>query len=243
MKFSKDPVMDQAHTSRKFSTQAIAGLWRVAVLCGVIALSGCQPILMLGYLIGGPPTTEPDFHKQTKKESLSAKGKVTLVYCYASKELKWDNESVDYDLAKHIAYQLNAKKIKVVDPDRVYAWLDKNSRWKKPSEIGAAFKVDYIIHVDLIDYSLFESNASNLYRGRADCVVNVIKMDSEGKDGRVIYTHPIKSNFPIRGPMDSNSMPHNEFKKRYLSFLSDQVGRLFYPTETGDDIPNGMLHQ
>ena len=54
---------------------------------------------------------------------------------------------------------------------------------------------------------------------------------------------PIKSNFPIRGPIDSNSMPLNEFKKRYLSFLSDEIGRLFYPTETGQDIPNGMLHQ
>lgn len=236
--------MDEAHPPRKLTAAAAAaGLWRTAVLLGAIALSGCQPIMMLGYLIGGPPTVEPDFHKKTKKESLAGKGKVTLVYCYASKELKWDNESVDYDLAKHVAYQLNGNKIKVVDPDRVYAWLDKNSRWNKPSEIGAAFKVDYIVHIELIDYSLFEVNTTFLNRGRADCVVNVIKMDSDRKDGEVIYTHPIKSNFPINGPVDSNSMPQNEFKKRYLSFLSDQIGRLFYATETGQDIPNGMLHQ
>jgi hypothetical protein len=206
-------------------------------------LSGCQPIMMLVYLIGGPPTTEPDFNRKAKKESLAAKGKVTLVYCYAPKELKWDNESVDYDLAKHVAYQLMGNKIRVVDPDRVNTWLDKNSRWNKPAEIGAAFKADYIIHIDLMDYSLFETTSQFLYRGRADCIVNVIKMDNEHKNGTVIYTHPIKSNFPINGPVDSASMPYNEFKKRYLSFLSDQVGRLFYPTETGNDIPNGMLHQ
>ena len=40
---------------------------------------------------GRPPTVEPDFHSKTKKESLSGKGKVTLVYCYAPKELKFDS--------------------------------------------------------------------------------------------------------------------------------------------------------
>jgi hypothetical protein len=235
--------MDQLRQPRKLTARA-SGFCRAVVLLGaMIAISGCQPIMMLGYLIGGPPTVEPDFNKNTKKESLSGKGKKTLVYCYAPKELKWDNESVDYDLAKHVAYQLINNKIWVTDPDRVNDWLDKNSRWSKPSEIGAAFKVDYIIHIDLIDYSLFEVNTTYLNRGRADCVVNVIKMDSDRKDGEVIYTHTIKSNFPINGPLDSNAMPQNEFKKRYLSFLSDQIGRLFYATETGQDIPNGMLHQ
>ncbi|HEY3967786.1 MAG TPA: hypothetical protein VGM05_24705 [Planctomycetaceae bacterium] len=236
-------MLDQAHPSRKLAAPAAARTWRVIVLLAVIAFSGCQSVMMLGYLIGGPPTVEPDFHKKTNKETLKGKKKVTLVYCYAPKELKFDNESVDYDLAKHVAYQLNGNDIKVVDPDRVYAWLDKNWRWKKPSEIGAAFKCNYIIHIDLMDYSLFEANSTYLNRGRADCIVNVIKMDEDRKDGTVIYTRPIKSNFPIRGPIDSNTMPQNEFKKRYLSFLSDEIGRLFYSTETGNDIPNGMLDQ
>jgi hypothetical protein len=236
--------MDQAQRPAKHTAAAVNGIRWAALLLGAIVLSGCQPIMMLGYLIGGPPTVEPDFHRKTKKESLSAKGKITLVYCYAPKELKWDNESVDYDLAKHVAYQLLNNKIKVVDPDRVYAWLDKNPRWNKPSEIGAAFKnADYIIHIDLMDYSLFEAGSNFLNRGRANCIVNVIKMDSDRKDGEVIYTHAIQSNFPINGPVDSSAMPQSEFKKRYLSFLSDQIGRLFYPTETGQDVPNGMLHQ
>jgi hypothetical protein len=218
-------------------------MWSAAVALVLASqLSGCQAVILLGYLIGGPPSTDPDFHIKTK-QTLAGKNKITLVYCYAPKELKWDNEAVDYELAKHIAYQLNAKKIKVVDPDRVQAWLDKHDKWKKTAEIGAAFKADYIVHVDVKDYSLFEANSSNLYRGRADCIVNVVKMDDDKKDGQVIYTIPIKSNFPTRAPVDSNAMAFSEFKKRYLSALSDEIGRLFYSSETGDDIPYGMLHQ
>src|SRR5260370_22080064 len=194
-------------------------LWRwlaaifVPMLIG--AQSGCQGVVLLGYLIGGPPSSDPDFHVRTK-QGLGGKHKVVLVYCYAPKELKWGNEAVDYDLAKHVAHRLNAKGIKVVDPDRVHAWLDKNDKWRKTAEIGKAFKVDYVVHIDLKDYSLFEPNSANLYRGRADVIVNVVKMEDDKRDGNVIYTTPLKSNFPTRAPVDSNVMSSTQFKKHYL---------------------------
>lgn len=206
-----------------------------------IVQSGCQGVMLLGYLIGGPPMTDPDFHHRTNKESLAGKNKSTVVYCYAAKELKWDNEAVDYEIAKHVAYRLMSKDIKVVDPDRVQAWLDKNDKWRKTAEIGKAFKADYVVHIDVKDFSLFEANAQNLYRGRADIIINVVKMDDDKKDGNVIYTNPLKSFFPLRAAVDSNQMSFAEFKKHYLSALSDEIGKLFYSVATGDDIPYGMM--
>lgn len=239
----KDPTMNESMTSVRPAMAIRPRFWRaLAILFLVAGQSGCQPFMLLGYLLGGPPSTDPDFHQKTK-QTLEGKNKVTLVYCYASKELKWDHESVDFDLAKHVAYQLNGKKIKVVDPDRVYAWLDKHDRWRKTAEIGAAFKADYIVHIDVKDYSLTEANVNNLYRGRADCIVNVVKMDENKRDGAVIYTTSLKSNFPKNGPVDQAAMPFTEFKKRYLSALSYEIGKLFFSTETGDDIPYSMLQQ
>jgi hypothetical protein len=218
------------------------GRWLAAIFVPVliVAQSGCQGVVLLGYLIGGPPSSDPDFHVRTKQD-LAGKHKVVLVYCYAPKELKWDNEAVDYDLAKHVAHRLNGKGIKVVDPDRVHAWLDKNDKWRKTAEIGKAFKVDYVVHIDLKDYSLFEPNSANLYRGRADVIINVVKMEDDKRDGNVIYTTPLKSNFPTRAPVDSNVMSFTQFKKHYLSALSDEIGKLFYSTESGDDIPYGVM--
>jgi hypothetical protein len=243
-KSNKEAAMDQAQQlrPRKSGTMSRCGIFALTI--ALLGMTGCQPIMMLSYLVGGPPTVQPDFEKNTKKEKLSTKGKVTLVYCYASKELKWDNESVDYELAKFVSFQLMNNNIKVEDPDRVYAWLDKNPRWNKPTEIGAAFKnVDYIVHIDLMNYSLFEENSVNLNRGRAECIVNVYKMDSDHKDGTRIYSHTVKSLYPTNTPIYSSTMPQNEFKKRYLAFLSNEIGRLFYPTETGQDISTGSLHQ
>ncbi len=217
--------------------------WRLIALLALVACqSGCNAVMLVGYLVGGPPTTDPDFHVRTK-QTLEGKNKknVVLVYCFAPKELKWDNESVDYDIAKHVAHRLLQHKIKVIDPDQVYAWLDRNDKWRKTSEIGKHFKVDYVVHIDVKDYSLFEINSSNLYRGQADIIVNVVKMNEDKTDGHVIYTAPIKSAFPTRGPKDSGEISFGEFKKTYLSALSEEIGRLFYPMETGSEIPWGMM--
>jgi hypothetical protein len=233
--------MDRRGRSWRQAGEAHRRLWLwAAVVSLTLTQSGCQAVVLLGYLIGGPPSTDPDFHQKTK-QTMADKTKVVLVYCYAGKELKWDNEAVDYDLAKHVAHRLNSNKIKVIDPDLVYDWLDKNDKWRKTAEIGKHFRVDYVVHIDVKDYSLFEPHANNLYRGRADIIVNVVKMDEDKRDGNVIYTTAVKSFFPTRSPVDSNVMSYAEFKKHYLSALSDEIGKLFYPKETGDDIPYGMM--
>jgi hypothetical protein len=163
--------------------------------------------------------------------------------CYAPTELKWDNDDVDVAVAKHVAYRLNEHDIRVVDPDRVHSWLNDNKDWHKAAEVGAAFEVDYIVHVDLKDYSLFEEHSSDLYRGRADAMITVIKMDDDKKDGAVIYSKEIVSRFPARAPVSVYSQSYDAFKKLYLTTLSQEIGKLFYETENGDDVPDSPLNE
>jgi hypothetical protein len=228
------------------SAVSSAGLWRnrglrlALILLFTLPQTGCNVAILLGYLIGGPPAIEPDFHKVTK-EKMSGKNKTVLVLCYADKHLKWDNDALDYEIAKHLAYQLNAHKIRVIDPDRVQAWLDKNDKWEKASDVGAEFQVDYVIAIDIKDYSLYEERSHDLYRGRADAIVNVHKMEKDKKRGEVIYNKEIAYRFPTRGPVSVYEYSFGNFKKLFLSALSNAIGELFYESYAGDDIPNGML--
>lgn len=167
-----------------------------------------------------------DFETKTK-ETLKAKGKKTVVYCYAPKELKWANDAVDRDIAKNVAWQLGRGDVSVVDPDRVAEWLGKHDKSKKTSEIGKAFLADYVVQIDLRDYTLYEPNESAVYRGRADCIVKVVKMDDDQRDGHVIYSQALKSQFPSRAPVDANQMSFAEFKKQYLAALGKEIGALF----------------
>ena len=118
--------------------------WRsllsACILCSV--LSGCNYVLILGYLIGGPPSVEPDFDKETK-ECMTDKDVTVAVVCFAPNEVLFSFENVDHELAKYVSFRLSEHKIKIVPPDYVKAWLEENKDWDKPEEIGAHFKATH----------------------------------------------------------------------------------------------------
>lgn len=214
--------------------------WQALVLLlATVSCTGCNVVLLLGYLIGGPPSIEPDFEKQTKK-SLSSRNTRVLVYCYAPNELKWDHDKVDYELAKYVATRLNRNDITVVDPDRVYAWIDKNPNFDKDSELGVAFNVNFVVKIDLREFSLFEEHSHDLFRGRCDGIISVLAMDKKEdgtvkKTGNIIYTKQLASRYPTSGPIATNQYPFETFKGLYLSALSEDIGVKFYKSYAGDE--------
>jgi hypothetical protein len=211
----------------------------------VLPQFGCNFFILAAYLIGGPPSIEPDFDKMTGK-SLSDKKRLVLVLCYAPMEIKWDFESVDRELAVHVTHRLNQNHIRMINPDAVQGWLDQNEDWDKPEEIGAYFNVDYVVFIEMNKFTLYEENSSSLYRGQSDLVVSVIEMDKSEKDGdksegEVIYTKEVASRYPTLLPVSTADQTFYNFKRLYMSELSNEVGKLFYEQFAGDDIGSGGL--
>lgn len=205
------------------------------MLCGVcLVLSGCRPLMLLGLLIAGPPTVEPEFDKQTQ-ESMTDKDVTVAVVCFAPTEVKYSFENIDHELAKYVSFRLRENKITVISPDHVRAWLEENKDWDKPEEIGAAFKATYVIYIDLNEFSLFEEGTATLYRGRSEAVVSAWKMDDDGAAEKIFSMEKI-SKFPQQQPVSTSEETYNNFKARYLSRLSDEIGRLFYEYFLADEI-------
>lgn len=196
--------------------------------------SGCSYLLFLGYLIGGPPSISPDFDEQTK-ESLTDKDVTVAIVCYAPTDIRYSFEDIDHEVAKFVSFRLHQHKIKVISPDRVRAWLDENREWDKPAEIGEFFDATYVVYIDLNEFSLYEDDSANLYRGRAEAVVNVWKMDESGDAEKIYETEKI-SKFPTHQPIAASDEQYGHFKARYLARLSDEIGRLFYEYYAFDEI-------
>ena len=208
---------------------------RLAILVlAPLLLCGCNYVMGIGYLVGGPPSIEPDFDRMTNK-CLTDRDVTVAVACYAPTELKWDNADVDREIAEFTAYRMNEHKITVANPDQVRAWLDANPDWDKPEEIGEALEVTYVIFVDLNKFSLYEQEASHLYRGRAEAVVSVIEMKPDGT-GEKIYEKELISVYPIGIPRSAADESFGTFKRKYLARLSEEIGRMFYEYYNGDDI-------
>ncbi len=196
--------------------------------------TGCDQFMLLAYLVGGPPSISPDFYEQTKKD-MKDYGVTVAVVCTAPKDLKWSYDEIDYTVAEAVSYQLNDKGIKVIFPDQVRAWLDKNPDWTTPREIGDAFGVKYVIHIDMRNYALYEKGQNTLLRGRSEYEVSVWEMNDDGTGSR-IYSKENTTTYPLRIHRSSQDTTLERFKREYLHRLSYEIGRLFFEYYTSDDI-------
>lgn len=210
-------------------------VWALAwSCCCVCVFSGCAQFVLLGFLLGGRPSIEPDFDKQTG-EALDLPEVTVAVTCFAPTDMKLDYPKVDSEVAMTVALRLRQNGIKVIIPDVVRAWQDENPDWEHPEEIGAALEATHVIEIELASFDLYERNSTNLYRGRTEAYVNVFKMDESGTGDR-IYSKELNFEFPTAVPRPAD-LPLQSFKVEYLSRLSDRIGFLFYPRENGDMIP------
>ncbi len=205
----------------------------VATMGLALCSSGCAQFVLLGLLLGGPPSIEPDFDAETGK-SLSKKDIKVAVVCYAPTELKWNFPSIDDEVAAHVSYRLFEHKIQTIEPDYVRAWVDQHPDWEMASEIGKAFDANYVIEIELESFSLYEEgNTTSLYRGKTVGFVHVIDM---ANDGERIFSKELDFAFPTKVPRSAYDQSLISFKREYLSRLSEKIGFMFYEHYSGDMI-------
>lgn len=206
----------------------------LSVCLAMLLFGGCQQFVILSYLIGGPPSIEPDFDKETG-ESIKGKDKTVAVVCFAPRELLAEFPGIDKELAAHVSYQLAEHKIAIVKPDYVRAWVESHPKWELAEEIGREFKADYVIEIEIATFSLFEGTSTTLYRGRTEADISVTKME-EGSGDR-IFSKELDFHYPIRVPRHSSEQSLVAFKRDYISRLSEKIGWMFYESYNGDMIP------
>lgn len=199
-----------------------------------LTLGGCSQFALLGVLLGGPPSIEPDFDRETGK-ALDLPEVTVAIVCYAPTDMKLDYPKVDNEVSTTVAYRLAQNDIQVINPDVLRAWLDQNPDWEHPEEIGEAMKATHVIEIELASFDLYEQNSTNLFRGRTEAYVSVYEMDDAGRGDR-IYSKDLNFVFPTEVPRPAD-VPLTSFKAEYLSRLSEKIGFLFYERYSGDLIP------
>lgn len=220
---------------RSSTTNRRGWLWLAGAGLSMVLMAGCQQFVILSYLIGGPPSIEPDFDKET---GLSMKDKETTVavVCFAPKEMLLEFPHIDHEIAAHVSYQLGKNKIAIIKPDYVSAWINAHPKWELAEEVGREFKADYVIEIELSTFSLYEGTSTTLYRGRTEADISVTAMD-EGGHGERIFSKDLDFHFPLRVPRSSTEQELLPFKREYISRLSEKVGWMFHESYNGDMIP------
>lgn len=228
----------QPGATQRWSDRVTPVLLRCCMAAVLLSgLSGCNYIVLAGYLIGGPPQLEPAFEKATRK-SFTDRGVRVAIVCYADDELKYQYANIDHLIAVGVAARLRTNHIDIVNPEAIRNWLAENPDWDTADEVGAHFDATYVVYIDIASFSLYEHNSRHLFRGRTDAIVSVFEMHADGEGSRIFHSD-LASEFPRLGQRPASETSYDSFRSEYLLRVSEEIGRMFYPYGSGDDVGSG----
>lgn len=139
------------------------------------SLCGCQIIIGVLMILRGLPKDDADFKKQTR-HNLEDKSKKVVILCTSPEKAKQDHRSLDGDMIAEVTRQMKAHGINVIDPHNILNWIDDNGgelREADLAEIGREFEVDYLVQIELNEFSIKDPGSTSLYQGRANAKIRV----------------------------------------------------------------------
>jgi hypothetical protein len=201
--------------------------WLVASLsltaAGLLSAAGCSMVATAMYVITG---------NDAPAECDELKGKKVAVVCRPTTSLDFNNSSVADMLAHQVSTLLgkNVSKVTIIDPRKVGDWTDENT-WEDYVEIGKALNADYVVGIDLEEFSL--QQGQTLFQGRASIAVSAYDV----KKGKlpIWEKHLPQSVYPPSGGIPAGEKPESQFRRQFVSVLADQIARHFYPHDATAD--------
>jgi len=211
--------------------------WLTLLMLGGAAstMVGCSLMVETGVMLMGRPKIPAAFEEFSKK-SLGDQNVKAVVICEAPMGSDSEAAALDQELQAEVSRRFKQHDIQVIDSHKVATWIDDNGgEWGDPEELFEQFKnADFLVLVDVNEFSYLEKDSPGLYRGRSQIEVSVYEND---KYNSRIFSNTIDSVYPRQYPEMADRISKQAFRKRYVDQLSTQIARLFYehrPEETFD---------
>jgi hypothetical protein len=225
--------------------RAAAGL---AIAVGLLTLAGCDPRALLYFLQPNDPTVPPAC-------SFSLKGKKVVVLMHAVAGTQSDSRSLDRDLTREFVAILREKikKIDLVEPQKVWDWVDAHPSWSEPAEVAKAMEADVVIFLEVEGFQISDPSSPGLFKGMSKIHIQMTEMqypkNSKGKpitdkprEPEIVYDAMCDSEFPKRGPIPMDSgVSRSGFKNKFLKLVASELSWHFVDRAVGDDIQDTKI--
>lgn len=210
-----------------------------AVLC-LACLAGCSNIaVMTGKMLLGNPKQKSAFEMRTGV-SLEKQGRKVAVICTAPSSALAEFDGLELDLQEEITRRMRIRELNVATDDEVNTALNRtNGRFNKDTLAASLDDVDYLVHVDVEQFSHTEDGNPRLFRGRAIGMIYSYEVTRDlEKTARPradkVFFQQFDTAYPTSQPFSADSMSIRVFQQKFVDHLADLVGRSFYDVETAD---------
>lgn len=195
------------------------------VLLSLPLASGCAGLLSTLQLVGGKNLAPAEYK--------DLEGQRVAVVC-VSDNSSYGSGSESLLLAREVSLILraNVKDVELVRADEIADWIDRKG-WDEIDyrEIGRGVKADRVVAIGLAGFSIREG--ASLYKGRADVSVSVYDMTDSGHE--VFRKSVPEFGFPATGPYPVGDVSEVQFRRAFLTTLSQHVARYFYAYDLAED--------
>ena len=197
----------------------------IVVAFVLVSCVSCQSALFtMMYLFKGPEVApKHDFLLKGKKR--------VVVVCRSLTMNQFQSETVPRDLTRKVSQNLKSnlkkknKNLEVVDYRKVEKWLDDCSQnFEEFTEVGAAFKADYVIGIELQAFQVQE-NPSTM-QGKARWTVKTYDMNNDEQVAQDMMSLVDPPEVPI-SISDRSSLP--QFQLQFVDLISKQIAALYHP--------------
>lgn len=200
------------------------GLVFVSAVVLVASAAGCTQLLLTSLFMFGKYETPAEFTE--------LKGKKTAVVCRPLVELEYSSSSAADQLARVTGMLLKqkGKKVDVISSQKIEQWADEHD-WEDFAEVGKAVKADYVVGIEIEEFSLYQGQT--VYQGRARVRVTVNDMS---KEGDVVFEKMLPEIiYPPSGGVPTSDKSEEEFRRQFTGIVAEKIGRVFYSWDHRDD--------
>ncbi len=226
--------------TRARTRRAAAGLMALAAV-GAFTLSGCDPRALAYFLSNGPEIAAP---------GPSLKGKRVVFVTAAVPAAQAGYQAIDRELNREVIKILRekAKKVEIVDPEKVGAWVEAHPTWTDQGELARAFEADMVVFFEVQGFSIEDNRSPGLLEGNAEVSIRVTELahpkntkgkvnSSAPKEATEIYNQDWKTTFPKTAPLSVDSgVSRSVFKSKFLRLVASELSWQFVGHDHGDDI-------
>lgn len=215
----------------------------VVILVAVAGLSsGCNPLMLLPYVMGAEPRREPSLCQLADEQDPKKEVRVLILTYNAHLETRPELQGADTELSERTARQLqelakfNQENLVIKNPRKVADYKSSHPNWHKEDlqKLGEVFKVDRVVYVEIYGMDLWEpGSGQRIFRGRTNLMVSVTdvnKPDDYPRKKELSLTYPKMAS--IENDMDTNPA---QFREKFLNEVAKRVAWCLSAHPTADE--------
>ncbi|MDR0521251.1 MAG: hypothetical protein LBH00_05290 [Planctomycetaceae bacterium] len=196
-----------------------------ALLIGMVALSGCQSLLLTAMVIFKGTDVPPQFDvllKGDKRVAVVARSMAANAY---------ELQNAPREIARHVNNLLEEKvrnkKLRVVDQTKVEQWLDNcDNDFESFTEIGKSpsIKADIVIGIDVIGFQIRDPRNAYLVQGKCHVAVQAVECST----GKIVASKSLTIVDPPSTPLPGGIGLEEAFRPKFIQVVAQQIAMLFH---------------